>query len=206
MNHQKKILVLFAHPAFESSIINKSLVGIIKKYSNITFHDLYEVYANFNIDVKHEQSLLLSHDVIVFMHPLYWYSMPSILREWQDLVLQYGFAYGSEGHSLEGKTLVSVISAGGPEESYQAGGLNGVPIKEIMTPTRLTANLTGMDYLAPFTVFGAHQIKKEISKDNKSDDLDNHSKKFEKLLQLIKDDNLDIQKAKEVRLLQDMIS
>ena len=60
----------------------------------VRLHDLYEAYPDFLIDVEAEQALLLEHDVIVFQHPVYWYSSPAILKEWQDLVLEHGFAYG----------------------------------------------------------------------------------------------------------------
>ena len=43
--------------------------------------------------------------MIVFQHPVYWYSSPAILKEYQDLVLEYGFAYGHDGHALDGKCL-----------------------------------------------------------------------------------------------------
>lgn len=57
--------------------------------------DLYEVYPTLNISAKREQKLLLEHDAIVFQHPFYWYSTPAILKEWQDIVLEHGWAYGA---------------------------------------------------------------------------------------------------------------
>ena len=51
----------------------------------VTFVDLYAEYPRFEIDVDREQARLLAHDVIVFQNPLFWYSTPAILKEWQDL-------------------------------------------------------------------------------------------------------------------------
>ncbi len=60
----------------------------------MTDHDLYEAYPDFGIDVGREQERLPAHDVVVFQHPLFWYSTAAILQEWKDLVLEHGWAYG----------------------------------------------------------------------------------------------------------------
>ena len=65
------VLVLFAHPAFERSRVNRALVDEIRGVDNITVHDLYEAYPDFQIDIKREQQLLLQHDIIVLQHPFY---------------------------------------------------------------------------------------------------------------------------------------
>ena len=61
---KKKILILFAHLRFEQSRCNSVLVRSIPDDPNITFHDLYEIYPDFNIDIDHEKQLLLKHDII----------------------------------------------------------------------------------------------------------------------------------------------
>ncbi|EPN3957054.1 NAD(P)H-dependent oxidoreductase [Vibrio alginolyticus] len=45
--------------------------------------------------------------LMIFMFPLYWYSTSAILKKWPDLALEYGFAYGSEGRALTGKTFLA---------------------------------------------------------------------------------------------------
>jgi glutathione-regulated potassium-efflux system ancillary protein KefG len=64
-----KILILFAHPLFEKSNANDVLVKSIPNSANITFHDLYENYPNFDIDIRREQELLSRHDIIIWHHP-----------------------------------------------------------------------------------------------------------------------------------------
>ena len=66
-----KILVLFAHPALEKSRIQLRLIRDLRKIEGIRFHDLYEAYPDFDIDVRREQKLLLEHDYIILMHPFY---------------------------------------------------------------------------------------------------------------------------------------
>ena len=95
-----KVLILFAHPALEKSRVNKRLIRDVNSINNITFNDLYEEYYDFNIDVEREKKLLVEHDIIIFHHPFFWYSTPAILKQWQDLVLEHGWAYGSKGTAL----------------------------------------------------------------------------------------------------------
>lgn len=159
MGQPNRILILFAHPALEKSRINRQLIKAVQAIDSITFHDLYEQYPNFHIDVKFEQELLLNHDIIVFQHPFYWYSSPAILKEWQDLVLELGFAYGQGGTALQGKKFLSAITTGGSEQAYNRTGYNYFTVRELLTPFEQTARLCGMEYLPPFLIQGTHQLQ-----------------------------------------------
>jgi glutathione-regulated potassium-efflux system ancillary protein KefG len=154
-----RVLILFAHPALERSRVHRALVERLPGGSDVTFHDLYEAYPRLDIDVEREQQLLLDHDVIVFQHPFYWYSTPPILKQWQDLVLEHGWAYGSEGHALQGKTFLPIISTGGGEEAYCSAGYNHFSVRQLLAPIEQTARLCGMHFLPPFVVFGTHKIE-----------------------------------------------
>jgi len=121
---RRRILVLFAHPSLDRSEANQPLVEATARVDGVTLVDLYAEYPTFEIDVDREQSRLTSHEVICFMHPLYWYSTPAILKEWQDLVLEYGFAYGTGATALHGKVFFNGLTAGGPESAYCAAGFN----------------------------------------------------------------------------------
>lgn len=156
-----RILILFAHPALEKSRVNRQLLRAVLDLESVTVHDLYEAYPSFHINVKQEQELLTSHDIIVFHHPFYWYSSPAILKEWQDLVLEHGFAYGQGGNALHGRKLLSAITTGGNEQTYSRQGYNYFTIRELLTPFEQTAQLCGMEYLPPFVVLGTHQIREQ---------------------------------------------
>ncbi|HEY0271818.1 MAG TPA: NAD(P)H-dependent oxidoreductase, partial [Chitinophaga sp.] len=80
----KKILILFAHPVYERSRAQKVLAAAAQQVQGVTFRDLYERYPDFDVDVQKEQQLLLVHDVVILQHPLYWYSMPALLKQWMD--------------------------------------------------------------------------------------------------------------------------
>ena len=151
-----KVLILFAHPAFQKSRAQKHLVAATRSLDEVTFHDLYEAYPDFNIDVPHAQHLLRDHDLIVLQHPFYWYSCPTLLKEWLDLVLEYGFAYGHQGTALEGKKVLTVITTGGSQDAYRSDGYNRFTIRQFLAPFEQTAVLCGMRYLPPYVVHGIH--------------------------------------------------
>ncbi|MCX7554155.1 NAD(P)H-dependent oxidoreductase [Marinicella sp. S1101] len=152
---KQKVLILFAHPVYQTSLLNRSLLAALPDDNHITLHDLYEAYPNFMIDVAHEQQLLRQHDVIIFQHPLYWYSSPAIIKEWMDLVLEHGFAYGTEGTSLKNKQFMSIITSGGDKDNY----LGDRGIRNLLKPFELTAELCQMNYLPPFVTYAGLKIK-----------------------------------------------
>jgi glutathione-regulated potassium-efflux system ancillary protein KefG len=153
------VLVLFAHPALHKSRVNRALVRAARGVEGVTVHDLYESYPDFDIDVAAEQRLLLDHDVIVMQHPFFWYSVPAILKEWMDLVLEHGWAYGEEGTSLRGKSAMSAVSTGGGIAAYTREGRSGYTMREFLRPIERTAALCGMHYLPPFLVQGTHSMR-----------------------------------------------
>ncbi|WP_340113799.1 NAD(P)H-dependent oxidoreductase [Maribellus mangrovi] len=165
----KKILIIFAHPAIQKSIINKTLIDAVKDLKGVTVNDLYENYPDFFIDVEKEQRLLLEHDVIIWHHPFYWYNAPALFKEWMDLVLQHGFAYGRTGRALEGKWVMSAISTGGQQEVYSKTGSNRFTVNEFLAPFDRSVTLCRMIYLPPFVTYGSHTITKEKLKQQAKD-------------------------------------
>jgi putative NADPH-quinone reductase len=195
---RRRILVLFAHPSPERSEANVPLARAAAAVDGVTLVDLYAEYPDFGIDVDREQARLLAHDVIAFLHPLYWYSTPSILKEWQDLVLEHGFAYGSEGTALHGKLFFNALTAGGGEAAYRARGYNHFTIRELLRPLEQTAMLCGMVYLPPFALFGARTAVEEGR-------IGAHVADWVRLLEALRDHRLDIRRATGLpRLNQDL--
>ena len=183
-----RILVLFAHPAIQKSRVNRVLARSVRNLPGVTFHDLYEAYPGMDIDIGREQELLIDHDVVVFHHPFFWYSTPAILKEWQDLVLEHGWAYGSEGTALHRKILFNVITTGGRETAYQREGHNRFTMRELLAPIEQTARLCGMVFLPPFVAHGTHLMKPEEMKE--------HGEDYLRLLEAVRDGRIDVEKAK----------
>lgn len=146
------------HPLIHNSRVNKKLIGAVSGMEGVTTRYMYDLYPDFYIDVKVEQQMLLDHDVIVWQHPLYWYSSPSLLKEWIDIVLQHGFAFGREGNAIAGKKVISAISSGGSREVYKEGGARNFSIRQMLIPFEQTANLCKLEFLPPFVVHGTHLL------------------------------------------------
>lgn len=153
----RKILIQFGHPAKSRSKINVALRAAVENLDGVTINDLYDAYPDFLIDVKKEQQLCENHDVIIFQHPFYWYSTPAIMKEWLDLVLEHGWAYGKQAKALKGKLFLQAITAGGDDSTYRKDGYNEFSINELTSPYRATAKLCKMDWLPPFAVLGIHR-------------------------------------------------
>ena len=158
MPSHRKVLVIFAHPAPHLSRVNRRLADAARSVGNVEVLDLYETYPDFDIDVAREQQRLAAADMLVFLHPIQWYSMPSLLKEWVDVVLQRGWAFGRGGTALQGKGYWLVASTGGEQDAYAAGGRHGRPLDEFLYQFEQTAALCGMDWQPPHILHGAHHV------------------------------------------------
>ena len=197
MDAIQKTLVLFAHPRYENSRIQQALLKKIKHLPGLRIHDLYEHYPEFNIDVEYEKELLLEHDLIIWMHPFYWYSAPPIIKQWIDLVLQHGWAYGKGGTALSGKRVFSCISSGGPREAYQQEGFHSYSVHVFLRPFERTTTLCNMEYLPPFFVHGSHKITEQ--------DLDLHANQYQQVLKQLTQTTVEIIELKKHLYLNDWI-
>lgn len=184
----KKILINFAHPAVSRSKINRALRAAVENIEGVTINDLYANYPDFLIDVKREQALCMDHDIIVFQHPFYWYQTPAIMKEWLDLVLEHGWAYGSGINALEGKYFMQAITAGGDRSTYQREGLNYFTISELIAPYRAMVNLCKMNWLPPFVVHGIHRGLPE-------DEVTFHAENYRRAIIAFRDGMCDMEKA-----------
>ena len=146
------ILVVYAHPdpkSFNHALAVAVLEEVQKKGHSHVFRNLYELqfhpvlscrdFEDFNHgdipeDIKAEQMEIKRADVIIFVHPIWWFGMPAILKGWVDRVFSYGFAYGNDSRGvrglLAGKKAVVINTTGGDQKSgymdtgYQESFLN----------------------------------------------------------------------------------
>lgn len=181
---KSRILLNLFHPNIDNSRGHKILINKIRDLTNVTCRDLYKDCPGFDINVKHEQQLLMEHDLIVFQHPFYWYSCPSLFKEWQDRVLEQGFAYPpGVGDKLNGKHWLTVLTTGGPEDAYRSGGFNNYTISELLRPFQQTANLCGMKWLPPIVIHSVLPPGIEGFKNICDDDLMKRADEYKKFLE-----------------------
>jgi putative NADPH-quinone reductase len=155
MNPTARILVVYAHSTHHRSHVNRRMIDAVRMLPNVIVHDLYETYPDFLIDVRREQEALAKCDLVVLQHPLQWYSMPSLMKEWLDVVLEHGWAYGHEGHALKGKDFLLSVTTGGPQKAYTREGYHHRPFTEFLPPYQQTAFLCGMRWQEPLVFHGA---------------------------------------------------
>jgi glutathione-regulated potassium-efflux system ancillary protein KefF len=160
------VLVIAAHPQLEHSRVNRRLMraatqgaekGAASGAASIQLRDLYALYPDYLIDVEAEQAALQSARLVVWQHPIHWYSMPPLMKLWVDEVLAFGWAYGPGGTALRGKDLWLVATTGGPEDSYRPDSYNRYFFDAFLPPYEQTAALCGMRFLPPLLLHGAHR-------------------------------------------------
>jgi glutathione-regulated potassium-efflux system ancillary protein KefF len=155
----KRVTMIFGHPFFDQSIANKEILSYIQRErGEYNVRNLTELYPDFKIDVEMEQQALMQSDVIVFQFPLFWYSVPAIIKQWMDMVLAHGFAFGTGGDKLNGKHLILSFTVGGKKESYNPLGYNHYRIEEFLRMFKQTAYLSGMHYEYPIYEHGMRTI------------------------------------------------
>lgn len=149
------ILHLMAHPGLSASRVNRAMWGAAAPLQGVTRIDLCALYPRHDIDIPREQARLVAHDVVVLQFPLFWYSCPALLKDWIDLTLEYGFAYGPGGEALAGKVLQLAVTTGGTAVAYTPGGHNHHELRTFLTPFEQTARLCRMRFAAPYVLHGA---------------------------------------------------
>jgi glutathione-regulated potassium-efflux system ancillary protein KefF len=157
-----RILVLSAHPDLRQSHVNRALLRAARALqagepARFEVRDLYALYPDYAIDVAHEQAEAARADLVVWQHPIHWYSMPPLMKLWLDDVLSVGWAYGHGAQALAGKDLWPVLSTGGGAETYRPNGYNRHFFDDFMPPYEQTAALCGLRCLPPFVLHGAHR-------------------------------------------------
>ena len=150
---QNEALVVLAHPDIERSQVNKHLAHKLSTIEHVTVHSLYEQYTDQPLDISREQALIQAHDMVVLQFPLYWFSSPSLLKQWQDEVFTSAFSIG-ESNRVKGKQFMVIVSVGGTEKDYQPMGIMKATMEDILIPYKTFARLTEMKYLEPFITYG----------------------------------------------------
>ena len=144
------ILVLHAHPYPRNSRACAALLASMREIKGVEVRSLYDLYPDFDIDVAAEHAALERADVVVLLHPLYWYAVPAILKHWIDTVLFEDWAHAERGGSkLRGKDCHWVVTTG-DDEAYGPGAPTPV-IEEI-------ARACGMNWHEPFIVGNADRL------------------------------------------------
>ncbi len=115
-------------------------------------------------DIAAEIEKVRRADLLIIQFPIWWTSMPAILKGWFDRVFAQGFVvniatgevYGRG--LLRGKKALVVATAGSPAELYMPGGPHG-DLHELLRPlTRNLLEFCGLEVLPTHVIYGAAGI------------------------------------------------
>lgn len=157
-----RTLILYAHAMPHYSRVNRRMIEGARSIPGVTVNDLYETYPDFVIDVEREQALVEAADLVVLQHPLQWYGMPALQKEWLDQVLEHNWAYGSRGAALSGKDFWLAVTTGSAGEAYSAAGEHGHDFAAFLPPYEQIAKLCGMRWQEPLIFHGARQASEAM--------------------------------------------
>ena len=155
------ITLIYAHPHPLRSRGSRALVEAVRTLPGLEVRSLYDLYPDFSLDVEAEQRALAASRLLVWQHPVYWYSVPALLKLWFEQVLAHGWAYGEGGTALAGKDCLWVSTTGGPPDWYTPEGPHGHAFAAFEPTIRQTARFCGMNWLDPVAVYGAHRISED---------------------------------------------
>lgn len=116
-------------------------------------------------DIQGELDKLLKADLVIFNFPIYWFSMPAIMKGWIDRVLVSGVCYGGKRFydhgGLAGKKAMLAITIGGQPHMFSYDGVHG-DLNDMLRPIlRGTLAYTGMTVLPPFVAYHVPYISQE---------------------------------------------
>ena len=121
------------------------------------------IKQTFSADIKREQELLSEADLIIFQFPLWWYSMPAVLKGYIDRVFSYGWAYGN-AQALAKKNILVSMTTGAPDFAWTEDKRG--TIKDVFKHLFIgTFGLCGLQPLEPFIAYGA---KRQTEQDKKA--------------------------------------
>lgn len=146
------ILVVFVHPSpkcfnreilatVRDEVAAKGHVCVVRDLNAEKFNPVLSEadFESFNRgtapkDVKKMQDAVQAADIVVFIHPVWWYGLPAILKGWIDRVFSYGFAYGHDSRGVKpllfGKKAIVINTAGAAEGSaYNDNGFKDAMVR-----------------------------------------------------------------------------
>ncbi|MYM25204.1 flavodoxin family protein [Duganella sp. FT135W] len=175
------VLIVYAHPdpnSLNAALKHYAIQRLQTAGHAVQVSDLYAMewnaklaaseipkLENHRADILREQEKLLWADTVIFQFPLWWFSMPAIMKGWVERVYTLGFGYGVGEHSdvrwgdrygegtLTGKRAMLMVTAGGWESHYSPRGINGA-VDELLFPIHHgILYYPGMEVLPPFMVY-----------------------------------------------------
>lgn len=116
-------------------------------------------------DIREELELLKNCELLILNFPLYWFSLPAILKGWIDRVFLSGVVYGGRNFYdrglMKGKQAWLTFTLGGREHMFGDDAVHG-DLNTMLRPVlRGSLGYAGFDVLAPFAAYHVPYISNE---------------------------------------------
>jgi NAD(P)H dehydrogenase (quinone) len=116
-------------------------------------------------DVEAEQAKVAAADLVLFHFPVWWFSMPAMLKGWVDRVFSRGFAYSTgrkyESGHFKGKKAMLCITTGTASTLYEPNGIDG-DLHHVLWPIHNgILAYTGFTVLPPFAAWMPARVSPE---------------------------------------------
>jgi NAD(P)H dehydrogenase (quinone) len=169
------VLIVYAHPSpisYNAALKDVAIEALINRGASVVVSDLYAM--NFNPvatmdetivpdnpedvpeDLRLEREKVSWADYIIFQFPMWWTSVPAILKGWFDRVFAANFAYGpgayNHGNFRGKKAMLSLTTGGKHLGSYGPSGLKGEMNERLFSIQHEILYFSGMDVIEPFIV------------------------------------------------------
>lgn len=138
-------LFVFGNPHPERSAFAQALEMAVKHLGHSTLH-LASHCINGKFDVPAMQDSIAGAEQIVLHAPVYWYSVPALVKAWMDQLLTPGWAFPADGSQLRGKRIAMSLTVGAPLASYAPGGSNRHPVDAYFLPFERAFEYCGMEW------------------------------------------------------------
>ncbi|XP_068788079.1 ribosyldihydronicotinamide dehydrogenase [quinone] isoform X1 [Struthio camelus] len=157
---------------FEPRATRNDIVGCLLNSEQFNYGvEAREAYKRGNLsdDLIEEQKKVQEADLLIFQFPLYWFSMPAIMKGWMDRVLVEGFAHKFpdcyDSGLLKDKLALFSFTTGGSREMYAQGGISG-DIRYLLWPMQHgIMHYCGVKVLAPHICFAPEYVSEEKRKE-----------------------------------------
>ncbi|MYX28258.1 flavodoxin family protein [Streptomyces sp. SID8381] len=109
---------------------------------------------------------LLAAELLVLSFPLWWFSLPAVLKGWIDRVFVMGGVFGGqhglfEQAALAGRRAMLLVTTGGSRESFQPGGMLGAMDDFLFHIHRGMLEFVGYRVLAPVITYGPARLTEQ---------------------------------------------
>jgi NAD(P)H dehydrogenase (quinone) len=195
------VLIVYAHPdnvnSFNAALKNVAEGSLSAEGHRVEVSDLYRMNfkavgdlsdqpqpGQFAPDIKAEMEKFEKADLVIFNFPLWWFSVPAILKGWVDRVFASGFAYGHnkgmyERGPFKGKKALLTFTTGSPEDSYGENERHGKIEDMLFHIHHGMFSFVGMQVLDPFIAFSPGRVTEEERKKY----LEDYSRRLKKIFE-----------------------